>query len=97
MKFTLPYDKKTIDVEIDDRNLIGVLESKVEGYKPAGSQEELIEASLDSPIGSPKLEELAKGKKNIVIISSTIRVLFPQRSSRRFCYGAFAKRSPMPI
>jgi nickel-dependent lactate racemase len=70
MKFTLPYDKKTIDVEIDDRNLVGVLESKVEGYKPAGSQEELIEASLDSPIGSPKLEELAKGKKNIVIISS---------------------------
>ena len=70
MKFTLPYDKKTINVEIDDRNLVGVLESKVEGYKPVGSQEELIEASLESPIGSPKLEALAKGKKNIVIISS---------------------------
>ncbi len=70
MKFALPYDRKTIDVEIDDRNLVGILESKVEGYKPAGSQEELIEASLDSPIGSPQLETLAKGKKNIVIISS---------------------------
>src|SRR5580698_3589838 len=70
MKFTLPYDKKTIEVEIDDRNLVGILESKVESYKAAGSQAELIEASLDSPIGSPKLEELAKGKKNIVIISS---------------------------
>src|SRR5271163_2101727 len=70
MKFTLPYDKKTIDVEIDNCNLVGVLESKVEGYKPVSSQEELIESSLDSPIGSPKLEELAKGKKNIVIISS---------------------------
>jgi Lactate racemase N-terminal domain len=70
MKFTLTYDKKTLDVEIDDRNVVGVLQSKVEGYKPVGSQEELIEASLDSPIGSPKLEELAKGKKNIVIISS---------------------------
>ncbi len=31
MKFTLPYDKKTIDVEIDDRNLVGVLESKSGG------------------------------------------------------------------
>src|SRR5580698_6882516 len=70
MKFTLPYDKKAIDVEIDDHNLVGVLESKVEGYKPVGSQEELIEACLDNPIGSPKLEELAKGKRNIVIISS---------------------------
>jgi len=42
----------------------------VESYKPAKSQEDLIEASLDQPIGSPTLEELAKGKKNIVIISS---------------------------
>ena len=25
---------------------------------------------LDNPIGSPKLQELAKGKKNVVIISS---------------------------
>jgi nickel-dependent lactate racemase len=71
MKFTLPYDKKTIDVEIDDRNLVGVLVSKVEDYKPVGSQEELIEASLDNPIGSPKLEALAKDKRNIVIISHT--------------------------
>lgn len=70
MKFTLPYDKKTIDVEIDDRNLVGVLVSKVEDYKPVSSQEELIEASLDNPIGSRKLEALAKGKRNIVIISS---------------------------
>ena len=70
MKFLLPYDKKRILVEIDDRNFAGSLVSKVESYKPRLSQEELVEASLDSPIGSPKLEELAKGKKNIVIISS---------------------------
>jgi len=70
MKFLLPYDKKRIPVEIDDRNFAGSLVSKVESYKPRLSQEELVEASLDSPIGSPKLEELAKGKKNIVIISS---------------------------
>jgi len=70
VKFLLPYDKKRIPVEIDDRNFAGTLVSRVEEYKPGLSQSELVEASLDHPIGSPKLEELAKGKKNIVIISS---------------------------
>ena len=70
VKFILPYDKKAITVEIEDRNFVGSLVSKVESYKPTLSQEELVDASLDYPIGSPKLEELAKGKKNVVIISS---------------------------
>ena len=66
----MPYDKKQIPVEIDDQNFVGSLVSKVESYHPGKSQNELVEASLDKPIGSPKLEDLAKGKKNIVIISS---------------------------
>ncbi len=70
MKFLLPYDKRRIPVEIDDRNFAGSLVSKVESYQPGRSQQELVEASLDNPIGSPRLEELAKGKKHIVIISS---------------------------
>ena len=70
MKFLLPYDRKKVTVEIDDRNFVGSLESKVETYLPSKSQQELVEASLDNPVGSPRLEDLAKGKKNIVIISS---------------------------
>jgi len=70
MKTLLPYDKKKIAVEIDDANFVGSLVSRVESYQPGKSPEELVEASLDHPIGSPKLEELVKGKKNIVIISS---------------------------
>ena len=70
MRILLPYDKKRIPVEINEHNFVGSLESKVESYRPGKSPEELVEASLDSPIGSPKLEELVKGKKNIVIISS---------------------------
>jgi nickel-dependent lactate racemase len=70
MKTLLPYDKKQVPVEINDQNFVGSLVSKVESYHPGKSQNELVEASLDNPIGSPKLEDLAKGKKNIVIISS---------------------------
>jgi nickel-dependent lactate racemase len=60
----------SISVEIDDRNFAGSLVSKAEENKPGLFQPGLVEASLDQPIGSPKLEELEKGKKNIVIISS---------------------------
>ncbi len=70
MKFSLPYDKGTMAAEVADANLLAVLESKAAGYKAAKGQQELVEESLDHPIGSPRLEELVKGKKNITIISS---------------------------
>ena len=70
MRFRLPYHTTTIPVEIDDRNLAGTLVSKAESYRPDKSEQDLVEASLDHPIGSSGLEELVRGKKNIVIISS---------------------------
>ena len=70
MKLLVPYDRKKVAVEIDDRNFAGSLESNAETYRPNKSEHELVEDSLENPIGSPRLEDLAKGKKNIVIISS---------------------------
>ena len=70
MKMLVPYDKKTVSIEINDANFVGSLVSKVESYEPGESPEQLVETSLDDPIGSPRLDELVKGKKNIVIISS---------------------------
>ncbi|MCH3963860.1 MAG: nickel-dependent lactate racemase [Clostridium sp.] len=69
-KIELPYNKRKIEIEIDDKNLAGVLESKAGEYKTDLTEAEIVEKALDNPIGSPKLEELVKGKKNMVIISS---------------------------
>ncbi len=69
-KIELPYHKKIIEAEIDDNNLLGILESKASEYKAELSQLEIVEKALDNPINSPKLEQLAENKKNIVIISS---------------------------
>ncbi|MBU2701738.1 nickel-dependent lactate racemase [Sporomusaceae bacterium BoRhaA] len=66
----LPYDKKEIIAKIKRDNLQGILVSQAENYQTTLSQNEIVEASLDNPIGSPKLEYLVRGKKNIVIISS---------------------------
>ena len=66
----LPYDKGTMTLKLDEKNLAGVLEGRQSNTKPAKSESQIVEDSLDNVIGSPSLEELAKGKKDIVIISS---------------------------
>ncbi|MGG7213651.1 nickel-dependent lactate racemase [Clostridium nigeriense] len=69
-EFKLPYDSKTITLKLNDNNFAGLLESKQGTYICKESEKDIVERSLDNPIGSPSLEELAKNKKNIVIISS---------------------------
>ncbi|WP_288226949.1 nickel-dependent lactate racemase [uncultured Enterococcus sp.] len=70
IELALPYDNKTITAKIEDDRFAGSLVSQAATYRAEYSEEELVERSLDFPIASPKLEELANGKKNIVIISS---------------------------
>ena len=65
-----PYGKEFLEYDFDDKSLLGVLESSIEKYIPEGSAEELVKGAMENPIGSPRLSELAKGKKNIVIIAS---------------------------
>ncbi|AZV57109.1 nickel-dependent lactate racemase [Clostridium sp. AWRP] len=69
-KVCLPYSKKTIEIQIDDKNLVGVLRSRAEEYKPQFGEVEIVERALDNPVASPKLEDLVKGKKDMVIITS---------------------------
>lgn len=65
-----PYGKEKISYKFDDEELIGVLTSSIEDYQPSMSEAELVADALKNPVGSEKLSELSKGKKNIVIIAS---------------------------
>ena len=66
----VPYSKMGMKLNIPDENLLAVLESKAHNYVVNKSEEEIVEESMDNPIGSLKLEELAKDKKSVVIITS---------------------------
>lgn len=66
----LPYGKKSISCVIPDDALQGVLTSGLNQYQPDMSQEMLVAQAMESPAGTPKLSELAKGKQKIVIIAS---------------------------
>lgn len=69
-KIKIPYYKKMLEIEVEDKNLAGILESKAGEYRTDLSQEEIVEKALNNPIGSESLEALVKGKKNMVIITS---------------------------
>jgi len=65
-----PYGKNHLSIDIEDKYLKGVLISHLNEYKPLKSQIDLVKEALENPISSNKLCELAKDKKNIVIIAS---------------------------
>jgi len=69
-QFHLPYAKEGLQISIPDDRLAGVLLSRAHDYKAPKSEAELVADALANPIGSPKLSELAKGKKTCTIISS---------------------------
>lgn len=66
----LPYGKTKLELNIPEERLAGVLESHAEEYKAPKSERELVRDALQNPIDSPRLRELVKGKKNIVMIAS---------------------------
>ena len=69
-KISFPYGKIKLDYEFDEKELAGVLTSSIEEYTAEDSGEELVKKALENPIGSVRLCELAKDKKNIVVIAS---------------------------
>lgn len=65
----LPYGKGKISVTVPDGQLRGVIAPNHAALEK-GTQQELVQKALEAPIGTPRLCELAKGKKHIVIITS---------------------------
>lgn len=65
----IPYGKGIQLLHVEEARLKVVIDAR----HPEGSgenQEALVRAALENPIGTPRLRELAKGKKNILVITS---------------------------
>lgn len=68
--FNLPYGKEKISVQIKEEELSGVLTSSLSEYVALDDKETIVKKAMNNPIGTPKLKELAKGKKKVCIIAS---------------------------
>nr|WP_205842031.1 lactate racemase domain-containing protein [Natranaerobius trueperi] len=66
----IPYSKSFVKAEIPDKNFQKELVSKAHNYETSGSEKELVNQALDTPIGTKTLEEMVKDKNNMVIITS---------------------------
>lgn len=66
---SFPYGKEKIEYSFDENQLVGVLESSINEYTPPKGQAELVKDAIENPVGK-NLCDLARGKKNIVIIAS---------------------------
>ena len=82
MKIDVPYGTTGMSAEIDGSRLVGVFRSSLPTAAADPAAE--VERALDEPIGSPRLEELARGRRTAVVIASDhtrpvpSRVLMPR-------------------
>ena len=81
MHIRIPYYKGHLETDIDGAVLNGVFES----HLPApGDEAACVRATLDAPIASPPLEELARGRRTALVITSDhtrpvpSRIIMPQ-------------------
>ena len=65
-----PYGKDKLAHCFKEDELAGVLTSAIGEYTPEYDAQTLVRNALAAPVNAPSLAELAKGKKNIVIIAS---------------------------
>lgn len=69
-KYKVLYGKGYLDFEVSDDRVGEIVLSKADNYQPELSEKELCEVALKNPINSEKLSDLARNKKNVVIIAS---------------------------
>lgn len=68
MKITFPYNQSDFPpVEIPDENLLGVFEPRA--FEPAADVRACVIEAIENPIGSPTVEEIARGKRTALILS----------------------------
>ncbi|MGI6004299.1 MAG: nickel-dependent lactate racemase [Christensenellales bacterium] len=70
MIVSIPYADTHLPLEIDESLDVQVLESRAHRLKPHKDEDEIVREAMASPIGTPALFDLAKGRKNAVIICS---------------------------
>ncbi len=67
---TVPYGSGTTSCEVAGGRVVNVLRPSASPSGDGRTEEEIVREALASPIGSPPLRELAKNKKNIVVLTS---------------------------
>lgn len=69
-RIEFPYGKDFLTANLPEERLQAILVSHLHSYVPPLEEAELVQEALEKPIGTPRLQEMVKGKKKIVVIAS---------------------------
>lgn len=68
--FKIPYYTSSLDLHVAEENLEAEIVAKIHEYKAEKGEVELVRDALANPVGTPRLRELARGKKKITLVTS---------------------------
>lgn len=66
----LPYGRSSMQLHIEENRLAGILTPHAESCGSPENEETIVRKSLAYPIGSPRLSELARGARHVLVITS---------------------------
>ena len=75
----LPYGHESLELHVDEDYLKAVVETEMDGLTPDPSEADQVRQALENPIGTPRLRELARDKRRIVIVTSDHTRAVPSR------------------
>lgn len=75
-RIAVKYGKNNVDVPVQEKNLLGVLDGNELESSKGKSEEEIILEALNNPIGSPKLSSLIKPNETVCIVVSDVTRLW---------------------
>lgn len=90
----IPYDTGHLVLPLEAGENVQVLVPPTAGYHPDGTPEEIVRRGLNSPVASPPLPELVRGKNNIVIITSDHTRPVPSRITLPILLAGIKKANP---
>lgn len=77
MRITMDYGRTGLDVDLPDERLVGPLQ--IRDAAPLSNPEAAVAAALRTPIGTPPLAELARGRKNACVVICDVTRPVPNR------------------
>ena len=90
----IPYYTSSLDLHVNENNLEAVITARTDEYDAGKSEEELVREALEHPIGTPKLCDLAKDKKKIVLVTSDHTRAVPSKLTLPLLLSEIRKGNP---
>lgn len=78
MNFELGIGKGTVNVTVEDKNILGVLQPNLVDVNTTGAEE--VKRAISNPIGCKRLKEIVTPGEKIVIVTSDITRPMPTRT-----------------